>query len=142
MTRRAERIRAFLIPLLFVVGYVFFWNAPRIHLRDPWYEAFNQVTAAMKTPDPVQKQRLLDQGGSRLSDLCRKYPHHARVQYMLGCYYEYTGNYDSAIVHAREAIRLGSGATVNQVDGMATELLKEAIAKKAGAAASRQAGRQ
>jgi hypothetical protein len=131
MKRNLRGIRAFFVPTLFIIGYLFFWNAPKIHLMDPWYEAYHQVNLAMNTQDPVMKRQLLDQGGGALKELCRKYPYHARVHYLLGCYYDYTGNYDSAIVHAKEAIRLGSGATVNQVDDIAAQLLISSTSKKA-----------
>jgi hypothetical protein len=131
MNRISPHIRAFFFPSLFMVAYLFFWNAPKIHLDDPWYEAYHQVNLAMTTQDPVMKRKLLDRGGGALKELCGKYPYHARVHYLLGCYYDDAGNYDSAIVHAREAIRLGSGATVDQVDGLATELLISAMSEKA-----------
>jgi hypothetical protein len=131
MNRAATQIKALFFPALFMTGYLFFWNAPQINLRDPWYEAFSQVNAGTKTHDPVIKKQLLDRGGGALRELCGKYPYHARVHYLLGCYYEYVGNDDSAIVHAREAIRLGSGATVDQVDGMAAELLISSTTRKA-----------
>ena len=127
--KQSGAVSGYVIPALFVIGYLFFWNAPKVDLRDPWYKAFSQVNAGMKTQDPVVKQEMLDRGGGALKELCRHYPYHARVHFFLGCYYEYTGCYDSAIVHAREAIRLGSGSEVNQVDGLATELLVSATSK-------------
>jgi hypothetical protein len=130
--KQSGAVSAYVFPALFIIGYLFLWNAPKINLRDPWYEAFSQVNAGMRTQDPVLRQQLLDRGGGALKELCGRYPYHARVHFFLGCYYEYTGCYDSAIVHAREAIRLGSGAEVNQVDGMATELLNSSTSKLHG----------
>jgi hypothetical protein len=138
---KAQKISACVIPAIFIAGYLFFWNAPKVNLQDPWYEAFSKVNAGMKTQDPVVKQQLLDRGGGALKELCKRYPYHARVHFFLGCYYEYTGCYDSAIVHAKEALRLGSGAEVNQVDDLATELLISSTSKlRALRAQGEQAG--
>jgi hypothetical protein len=124
-------IASFLVPGLFVAVYLFLWNAPAVHLRDPWYEAYSQVVAATGTHDTIVNQRLLDYGGAALRALCAQYPYHARVHFLLGGYYYFAGNYDSAMVQANQAIALGRGATVNQVDGIAGELLDAARAKKA-----------
>jgi hypothetical protein len=125
------KCKAYLVPVVMVTAYMFFWNAPKINFTDPWYEAFSIVNAATKTPNTFLRQKLLEKGGKELKDLCRKYPYHARVHYLLGCYFEYIGQYDSAIVQAGEAVRLGSGAVVNQVDGLAEQLRLSATAKKA-----------
>jgi len=129
-------------PVILVALYVFLWFPPAIRLADPWYEAFAEVKAGMASGDPAARRRLLDRGGVGLEDLCRTYPYHARVHYLLGCYYEYTGRYDSAIVHAKEALRLGSNSIVNRVDGPAAALLDSAEALEAALSQSKQtAGR-
>jgi cytochrome c-type biogenesis protein CcmH/NrfG len=79
----------------------------------------------------MTKQHFIDNGGAELRALAAQYPQHARVRYLLARYYFYTGKYDSAAVQAQHAIRLGSGAEVDQVDGMAQDLLNAAKAKKA-----------
>jgi len=127
---QAKKLRALFPLILFVAAYLFFWSAPEIKLVDPWHEAFSQVNVAVNTRDPVLKQKLLDLGGGKLKELCAQYPYHARIHYMLGCYFEFTGQYDSAIVQAQEALRLGSGGTANRVDDIATNVLLSAKAKK------------
>ncbi|HUI90751.1 MAG TPA: tetratricopeptide repeat protein [Chitinivibrionales bacterium] len=129
--QRLKNLTIYLFPILSFAGYVFFWNAPKVHLINPWYEAFHQVIKAQEILDPLQRQRILNEGGEKLIVLSRRFPQHARVQYYLGTYYDIIGKYDSAVVHAKEAIRLGSGSIVNRVDDLATELLVSVLMKKA-----------
>jgi hypothetical protein len=137
-----RRTKTLLVPALFIIVYIFLWNAPAVALRDPWYVAYAQVTRGLSAKDPVAKQHLIDKGGEGLRSLVAQYPQHARVRYLLARYYFYTGNYDSAAVQAQQAIRLGSGAEVDQVDGLAQDLLDAAKAKKAMLDTNESGGRK
>ncbi len=123
-------ISAVLAPALFLAAYLFLWNHPKIKLIDPWYYAFYQVSAGLNARNTPAGRAMLDKGGDALRSLRATYPFHARIHFMLGYYYENTGSYDSAIIEARRAIRLGSGSVVNRVDDLAADLLKASIAKK------------
>lgn len=131
--KRSELVSALRLPVLLAFAYLFFWIVPPMHMSDPWYEAFGLVGKGMLSRDTISGRQLVEKGGVELRALSTKYPFHARVHYFLGCYYECAGQYDSAIIQAKEAIRLGSGSVVNQVDGLAQNLLASATAKKAAA---------
>jgi tetratricopeptide (TPR) repeat protein len=132
------KLEAFFIPALFLLTFVALWFVPPVEIKDPWDEAISLVNAARKTKDPGGKQALLDQAGTQLRELVRRHPYHARVHFVLAYYYDDAGDYDASIVQAKEAIRLGSGATVNQVDGIAKEVLVDAALKKADLLIARQ----
>jgi tetratricopeptide (TPR) repeat protein len=114
-----------------LLSYLFFWFAPPRDLQDPWNEAFSLLTSAHTIQDISARQRLMDGAGYQLKELARMHPYHARVHYLLGAYYNDVGDYASAIAQAKEALRLGSGAIVRRVDGVARQLLVAAVVNKA-----------
>jgi tetratricopeptide (TPR) repeat protein len=126
-----EKLRAFILPALSVLAYLLVWSIPPPSIADPWYAAIESVKRARATTNPAEKQALLDTAGARLRELVRTYPYHARVHFLAAYYYNDAGNFDAAIFHSKEAVRLGSGASVNQVDGTAKALLVEASLRKA-----------
>lgn len=127
----AMRPRDFFFPALFLVVFLFLWFAPPVTLEDSWNEGVNLVNASRVIDDPATKQATLDKAGVVLKDVVRLHPYHARAHFFLAYYYDDAGDYDAAIAEAREAIRLGSGGTVNQVDDIARDVLVVASIKKA-----------
>src|SRR5262249_23545893 len=116
---------AYLIPALSLLAYVALWFSP-VTLQDPWYEALADVNAARGAGDSGAKRALLAKAGAQLDELVRLHPYHARVHFILAYYYNDVGDSDRAMAEAKEAIRLGSGAKVNQVDGLARDVLVDA----------------
>jgi len=79
----------------------------------------------------AQQLATLEKAGSELNRLVALHPYHARIHFFLSVYDLNTGQLDSAIEQAKEAIRLGSGGIVNEVDGDARNVLVAATIKKA-----------
>lgn len=127
------KLRAFVLPALSVLAYLALWFVPPPRIVDPWNEAITLVNDARAAQDPARKRELLDRAGAMLGEMVQSHPYHARVQFVASYYYNDVGDNEAAIVHAKEAIRLGSGARVNQVDGIAREVLVDASLKKAQA---------
>ena len=124
-------LRAIAVPALFLLAYLLVWFVPPPKLEDRWNEALTLVNAARAASDAAEKKALLDSAGGRFAELLRDHPYHARVQFYAAYYYNDAGDYDASIAHAKEAIRLGSGARVNQVDGIAGDVLADAALRKA-----------
>ena len=120
------------IPLL--IALIFFsilWFRPLdIKITDPWYEGIALIDSANKVTEKELKNLLLDEAGEKLSEQVRKHPYHARVHYLYGYYWLQRQNWDSVIYHEREAIRIGAGGVVEQVEFKAQEMLNYAIGKK------------
>ncbi|MFI5133710.1 MAG: tetratricopeptide repeat protein [Chitinophagales bacterium] len=60
----------------------------------------------------------------------QKHPYHARVHYLYGFYWFARTNWDSAISQEKEAIRIGAGGVVNQVEYKAQDMLNSALGNK------------
>jgi len=128
--RLSTKISALAPPTLSFIAYFFLWFGPDINLQDPWQEAFSSLTAANAIQDTSARQSAIDGAGARLKGLSELHPYHARIHYFLGAYYNDSGQYDSSIAHAKEALRLGSGSLVNRVDVPAQQLLVSAVLNK------------
>jgi tetratricopeptide (TPR) repeat protein len=122
---------ALLSPLVMFLVYVYIWYGPTVVLEDPWDAAVTLMDSTANVQDPVRRQGMLEKSGAELKQLSELHPYHARVHFLLGRYYIRTGQFQAAIEEAKEAIRLGSGAVVNRVDGIARDLLVEATLKRA-----------
>jgi len=123
--------RDLFFPALFLVVFLFLWFAPHVTLEDSWNEGVNLVNASRVINDPATKQATLDKAGVVIKDVVRLHPYHARAHFFLAYYYDDAGDYDAAIAEAKEAIRLGSGGTVNQVEHIARDVIVDASIKKA-----------
>lgn len=118
-------------PSVALLIYLYFWFGPAPALQDPWWAAAALMDSAAAEQDPVRRQEILDRSGAELKKLSALHPYHARVHFLVAVYDTRTGQFDSAIKEAREAIRLGSGSIVNRVDVIAQQALVEATNKKA-----------
>jgi len=120
------------LPLCFALFvFMIIWFKPyNVHLKDPWYEGAVLIDSARKLSDPNQRNVLLNEAGKILTEQVQKHPYHARVHYLYGFYWYDRQNWDSTIFHQKEAIRLGAGGTVNQVEYNAQEILNTALGNK------------
>jgi tetratricopeptide (TPR) repeat protein len=120
------------LPLCFAlfVFIVIWFNPFNVKLKDPWYEGAVLLDSARKEIDTNQRKVLLGEAGKILTEQVQKHPYHARVHYLYGFYWYDRQNWDSAIFHQKEAIRLGAGGTVNQVEYKAQEMLNLALGNK------------
>jgi len=123
--------RSFL-PLCFaLLVFIIIWFNPfNVNFKDPWYKAAVLIDSARNVIDTNQRNVLLDNAGKILTEQVRKHPYHARVHYLYGFYWSALQNWDSAIFHQKEAIRLGAGGTVNQIEYKAQEMLNLALGNK------------
>jgi tetratricopeptide (TPR) repeat protein len=120
------------LPLGFAL-FVFFiiWFKPfNVNLKDPWYVGAMYIDSARKEIDTNQRKILLGKAGKILSEQVQKHPYHARVHYLYGFYWYDRQNWDSSIFHEKEAIRLGAGGVVNQVEYNAQDILNTALGNK------------
>ncbi len=107
------------------------WFKPfNVNLKDPWYEGAELIDSARNVTDTNQRKVLLSEAGKILAEQVQKHPYHARVHYLYGFYWFDRQNWDSAIFQQKEAIRLGVGGTVNQVEFSAQEMLNAALGNK------------
>ena len=120
------------LPLCFALFiFMIIWFKPyNVNLKDPWYEGAILIDSARKEIDTNQRKALLVAAGKILTEQVQKHPYHARVHYLYGFYWFDRQNWDSTIFHEKEAIRLGAGGTVNQVEYNAQEILNSAIGNK------------
>ena len=120
------------IPLCFsLVIFCILWFKPfNVNLRDPWNEGGLLLDSANKISDPNQRTLLIEQGGKKLAEEIKKHPYHARVHFMYGIYWHMVQNWDSAIFQQKEAIRIGAGGVVNQVEFGAQAMLNSALETK------------
>ena len=120
------------IPLCFsLIIFSILWFKPfTVNLKDPWYEGAVYIDSARKEIDTNQRKILLGKAGKVLSEQVQKHPYHARVHYLYGFYWYDRQNWDSSIFHEKEAIRLGAGGLVNQVEYSAQEILNTALGNK------------
>jgi len=121
-----------MIPLgIVLLVFIILWFKPyKFKLVDPWYEGMVLMDSASKATDIVQRNLLFDQAGKSLAEQVQKHPYHARVHYLYGAYWYNRQNWDSAIFQGKEAIRLGAGGLVNQIEFEAQKLLNAALVYK------------
>ena len=120
------------LPLCFAlfVFLIIWFNPFNVNFKDPWYEGAVLIDSARNVTDTNQRNILLGKAGKILTKQVQKHPYHARVHYLYGFYWSAVQNWDSAIFHQKEAIRLGAGGTVNQVEYKAQEMLNLALGNK------------
>jgi len=120
------------LPLCFALFiFVIIWFNPfNVNIKDPWHEGALLIDSARNVTDTNQRNFLLGKAGKILTEQVQKHPYHARVHYQYGFYWYARQNWDSAIFHQKEAIRLGAGGTVNQVEYKAQEMLNLALGSK------------
>ena len=120
------------IPLCFsLIIFSILWFKPfNVNLKDPWYEGAVLIDSARNAIDTNQRKVLLGEAGKILGEQVQKHPYHARVHYLYGFYWFDRQNWDSTIFHEKEAIRLGAGGAVNQVEYQAQEILNVALGNK------------
>jgi len=120
------------LPLCFTlfVFLIIWFNPFNVNLKDPWYKGAVLLDSARKEIDPNRREVLLGVAGKILSEQVQKHPYHARVHYLYGFYWFDRQNWDSVIFQQKEAIRLGAGGTVNQVEYKAQEMLNLALGNK------------
>lgn len=122
------RLGAMALPVLMLFGVLAIWAGPPPDLNDPWVEAAKGFGSPGET-DAAKRATFLN-AAKELTRLTETYPKHARVHYMTAYALINLGDLDGAIRHAREAVRLGSGAVVNRVDIVAREILVAASLQK------------
>ena len=111
--------------------FIVIWTNPlKIKVNDPWYEGAMLVDSARHVTDTSQRNILMEQAGKKLAEQVRLHPYHAHVHHFYAYYWLIRQNWDSVIFQEKEAIRIGAGGTVNQIDQEAQELLNEALDKK------------
>jgi tetratricopeptide (TPR) repeat protein len=120
------------LPLCFaLLVFMIIWFKPfNVHLQDPWYEGAILVDSARNLTDTNQRNILMEQAGKKLAEQTRLHPYHARVHYLYGYYWFNRQNWDSVIYQQKEAIRIGAGGIVNQVEYGAQEMLNAALDNK------------
>lgn len=120
------------LPLCFTlfVFMIIWFNPFNVNFKDAWYEGAVLIDSARNVIDTNQRNVLLGKAGKILTEQVQKHPYHARVHYLYGFYWSALQNWDSAIFHQKEAIRLGAGGTVNQVEYKAQEMLNLALGNK------------
>ena len=120
------------LPLCFVLCiFLIIWFKPfNVNLKDPWYAGAQLIDSSRKVLDTNQRKVLLAEAGKIMAEQVQKHPYHARVHYIYGFYWFDRQNWDSAIFQQKEAIRLGAGGTVNQVEYSAQEMLNLALGNK------------
>ena len=120
------------LPLCFALSvFMIIWFKPfNVNLKDPWYAGAQLIDSSRKVLDTNQRKLLLAEAGKILAEQVQKHPYHARVHYIYGFYWFDRQNWDSAIFQQKEAIRLGAGGTVNQVEYSAQEMLNLALGNK------------
>jgi tetratricopeptide (TPR) repeat protein len=120
------------IPLCFsLIIFSILWFKPfNVNLKDPWNKGGLLLDSANKTTDPNQRNILVEKAGKILAEQVQKHPYHARVHYMYGYYWFMLQNWDSTIFHQKEAIRIGAGGIVNQVEFAAQDILNAALNNK------------
>lgn len=124
-------IRDFIPVTLAFIIFLFLWFKPyEVKLIDPWFDAIPLIDSAKKVNDPILKEKILSQAGQLMGEQVRKHPYHARVHFLYGYYWFQRQNWDSVIFHQKEAIRLGAGGTVNQIEYEAQNMLNSALINK------------
>jgi len=120
------------LPLCFALFvFMIIWLNPfNVNVKDAWYEGAILLDSARKEIDTNQRRVLLGEAGKILTQQVQKHPYHARVHYLYGFYWYDRQNWDSSIFHEKEAIRLGAGGTVNQIEYNAQEILNTALGNK------------
>ena len=113
-----------------VVFMVLWFNPFKVKVKDPWYEAGALIDSTNKISDPNQRDLLLEQARKKLVVEIQKHPYHARVHYIYGFYWYMKQNWDSTIYQQKEAIRIGAGGAVNQVEFGAQDILNIALGNK------------
>ncbi|HEX6848651.1 MAG TPA: hypothetical protein VF144_16815 [Chitinophagaceae bacterium] len=113
-----------------VVFMILWFNPFNVKLKDPWYEAGVLIDSVRKVSDPDQRELLLEQARKKLVVQIQKHPYHARVHYIYGYYWFMKQNWDSTIYQQKEAIRIGAGGAVNQVEYGAQDILNIALGNK------------
>ena len=126
-----KKPQQFLVPGLMLFIFLYLWFVPGPVVIDPWWEAAQLMDSASNMTNGAQQFATFEKAGSELKRLSAQHPYHARLRFFLSGYYLNTGQLDSAIAEAKEAVRLGSGGIVNSVDGDARNLLVSATLKKA-----------
>lgn len=116
---------------LAVVLFAFVWTKVETDVIDPWYSAIKKVDDARNEKDPTKRKHILDEGGKELREVYNKYPFHARVHFFMGYYFMNIGESDSAIYYFKNAINMGKGAVVNQVDAQAMTMISQVTLTKA-----------
>ncbi|MCX6148615.1 MAG: tetratricopeptide repeat protein [Candidatus Kapabacteria bacterium] len=118
----------------FIIAIILFalvWLKVETEVVDPWVAAIQKIDNSRTEKDEKKKKMLLDEGGKDLKDVMTKYPFHARVHFFMGYYFMNIGETDSAIFYLRNAINMGKGAVVNQVDAQAMTMISQVTLTKA-----------
>lgn len=120
------------IPLCFsLIIFSILWFKPfNVNLKDPWYEGAQLIDSSRNVIDTNRRKVLLAEAGKILAEQVQKHPYHARVHYLYGFYWFDRQNWDSVIFQQKEAIRIGAGGIVNQVEFSAQEILNVALGNK------------
>ena len=121
-----KKIAAIVIFIAAICIYLYAWTDVGDPVVDPWFAAVQLVDSSRKVDDPQLKHQLLERGGDELRYLTAKFPYHARVHFLLGYYYSTAAKWDSSIAEYKEAIRIGAGGYVNQVEFIAMDYLTNA----------------
>ena len=120
------------IPLMVALAIFFFlWFKPyNVKLIDPWYQGIVLIDSANKQSDPILKNKLLDEAGKSLKSQVQAHPYHARVHHLYAYYWYNRQVWDSVIAQEKEAIRIGAGGIVNQVEYEAQNMMNSALLNK------------
>jgi tetratricopeptide (TPR) repeat protein len=111
--------------------FIIVWSNPlKIKVMDPWYKGAILIDSARNVMDTNQRNILMEQAGKKLAEQIRLHPYHARVHFLYGYYWFNRQNWDSVIYQQKEAIRIGAGGIVNQIEYNAQEMLNAALDNK------------
>jgi Flp pilus assembly protein TadD len=127
----------FLCGLLVVA---FLWFSPiKPEVLDPWHRGTALLEEAKKESDTDIRNEKIRKAGEILHEQIALHPYHARVWMLLGYYQLEVGKLDSCIESQKNAISIGSGGKVNEIDHDAKELLNAALVQKISASADMDA---
>ncbi|MFC2130425.1 tetratricopeptide repeat protein [Bacteroidota bacterium] len=130
-TWKNSKFRAAIPFALAFLVYALIWIVkPGEPVVDPWFKAIKLVDSSKRVDDPVQRTKLMNEGGNELRRLVELHPYHARVRFFLGYYYFVKQDWDSSLFELKEAARLDSGSTINSIWPNAHELIIKAAINK------------
>ncbi len=96
-------------------------------LEHPWLNGIKMCDSSERIQNPVQKEIVLEKGGTILREQIALHPYHARIWMFYGRYFMLKEKWDSCIYANKQALILGAGSTVNSIEDMALQGLNHAL---------------
>lgn len=119
-----------LFPFVLLAIFLLAWILNADQFIDPWNEISLDFEKAKVVSDTAARTDRMKDCLSRYQKLLERHPYHARLHYLVANASLLLHQYDSAIVHAKECIRLDSAGIVNQVAPFARDVYRDAVITK------------